>query len=340
MLHSLLLSLGLHLLLLASQTKAINIDNSCKTWSVGDKTQSITDALTATIKIYQRSSGFLDNFIQAPDLLSSLDRLRIQNLPTAFFLDPSHPEYVDTNDGLKGVFETLSGITLDNYKPKIFCGITLTTAADTTPDQKAGKFDLIQLTNPDGTPQINPSTGKQAFRYVEWTVPAEPSQWNDNEVPCDDENGVFTQAFTTNRASGTHTITFCPKHWTQQAGVTINDAFPYDNTGMTDDYSTKAPPANELDYYRTSTAGVLAHESHHVYIQPSQDYPLHPPLGPLTLAYYYAGATELKVQRIAAKGNYQDLYGNVDNCVSFALGFFFKGNQWTSGRAQKNPTPP
>ena len=64
------------------------------------------------------------------------------------------------------VFDTLSAITLDNYKPKIFCGITLTTAADTTPDQKAGKFELIQLTNPDGTPQINPSTGKQAFRYI------------------------------------------------------------------------------------------------------------------------------------------------------------------------------
>ena len=103
MLHSLLWSLGLHLILLASQTQAINIDDSCKTWSVGDKTQSITDALTATIKIYQRTSGFLDNFIQVPDLLSSLDKLRIQNLLTTFFLDPSNPEYVNTNDGLRGI---------------------------------------------------------------------------------------------------------------------------------------------------------------------------------------------------------------------------------------------
>ena len=72
------------------------------------------------------------------------------------------------------------------------------------------------------------------------------------------------KAFTTNRASGTHTIKFCTKLWMQQAGVTINGAFPYHSIGMKDDYSMKAPSANEVDYYRSSTAGVLAHGSHHV----------------------------------------------------------------------------
>jgi len=111
------------------------------------------------------------------------------------------------------------------------------------------------------------------------------------------------------------------------------------------DYS-RDPERNNIDYWINTVAGTMLHEMHHMFIDPSRDVSLWPPLkffqpgGPdetFDTAYEYAGATALADQVVGREGKvgtgrYQDLWQNAESVAIFSVGVFLEGND-VSGSA-------